>query len=180
MSQTSNSEPSIGFYTVEHSDTLGWTGGYLVLNHGGRPLEFHCTLPVRPTRAHEILFGATLRAHLIGERIGSVLIKQSRVRPLLVCGDQPEVLRLAEHVDVPLALVGRAAAVAGGTGSLDTHVPTITAEHDKHVLRIEARFATRVREALQQMADLPDFDEPFTRIREAIREAQQGAVARAA
>src|SRR5690606_4031626 len=97
MSKTSHSELSIGFYTVEQSETLGWTGGYLVLNHGGRPLEFHCTLPVRPTRAHQILYGSTLRAHLIGERIGATLLKQSRVRPLLVCGDQPEVLRLAEH-----------------------------------------------------------------------------------
>lgn len=174
MSQTSHSELSIGFYTVEQSDTLGWTGGYLVLNHGGRPLEFHCTLPVRPTRAHEILYGSTLRAHLIGERIGGILIKQARVRPMLICGDQPEVLRLADHLDTPVALVGDAA------GRYETHLPTITADHPKHALRIEARFATRVRLALEQMADLPDFDEPFMRIREAIREAQQGAATRAA
>lgn len=173
MSQTPHSE-SIGFYTVEQSDTLGWTGGYLILNLVGRPLEFHCTLPVRPTRAHEILYGATLRGHLIGERIGGALLKQSRVRPLLVCGDQPEALRLGDHVETPIVWVADEAAAG------QAHVPTITAPHDRYSLRIEARFATRVREALEQMADLPDFAEPFARIREAIREAQQGATARAA
>lgn len=178
MSQTPHSE-SIGFYTVEQSDTLGWTGGYLILNHVGRPLEFHCTLPVRPTRAHEILYGATLRGHLIGERIGTTLLKQARVRPLIVCGDQPEILRLADHVDTPVVWV-RGDAACGADAAEETHVPTITAPHDRYSLRIEARFATRVREALERLADLPDFAEPFARIREAIREAQQGATARAA
>ena len=52
----------------------GLFGGYLVLNLLGRPLEFHCTAPVRPNRAQEILYGPTLDPYLCGERIGQTLV----------------------------------------------------------------------------------------------------------
>ena len=171
MSQSSQPAPAIGFYTVDYHDSLGWTGGYLVLNAGGRPLEFHCTLPVRPTRAHEILYGATLRAFLIGELIGGALLKQSKVRPMMVCGDQAEALRLADHTDLAVALV------ADEVDPGELHIPTIRAEGSEHAIRIEARFATRVRQTLEQCGGVADMHEPFLRIREAIREAQQGASA---
>ena len=65
--------PTIGFLTVvEHQET-GLTGGYLVLNTLGRPVEFHCTAPLKTNRAQEILYGPTLRPFLYGEQIGQTL-----------------------------------------------------------------------------------------------------------
>ena len=52
--------PAIGFLTVTRDLEQGLFGGYLLLNALGRPLEFHCTAPVRPNRAQEILYGPTL------------------------------------------------------------------------------------------------------------------------
>lgn len=48
---------ALGFLTVVEHKQHGLFGGYLVLNQVGRPLEFHCTAPVKPNRAQEILYG---------------------------------------------------------------------------------------------------------------------------
>ena len=77
----SKSLPDIGFMTVVESAEHGFFGGYLVLNHTGRPLEFHCTAPVRPNRAQEILYGPTLKPYLYGEQIGKTLWSQTKNVP---------------------------------------------------------------------------------------------------
>ena len=64
----------LGFLTVVEDQKSGLFGGYLVLNSAGRPLEFHCTAPVKPTRAQEILYGPTLKSYLYGEQIGKTLL----------------------------------------------------------------------------------------------------------
>lgn len=175
MSQPSQSVPSIGFYSVEFTENLGWIGGYLLLNAGGRPLEFHCTLPIRPSRTHEILYGASLRSHLIGDAIPAALMKQAKNQPLLICSDQPEALNLASRIAFPVALV------AEGDSSQRPSVATKVFETPLGSFRAEARFEAKIEAAVEKLADLPDLMEPFARIREAIREAQQqGAPARAA
>ena len=93
---------TIGYYTVMEDQDTGWTGGLLLLNQAGRPLEFQCTLPVRPTRAHEILFGATLREHLITEVIGKLLVDKCRNPISLLCCDLHEGIALSEFCSFPV------------------------------------------------------------------------------
>ncbi|MCA9267141.1 MAG: hypothetical protein KDA41_01655, partial [Planctomycetales bacterium] len=81
----SKSLHSIGFLTAVHDPEQGWIGGYLLLNTAARPLEFHCTSPVRPNRAQEILYGPTLGEFLLGEVIGQTLIKKSEISPAWIC-----------------------------------------------------------------------------------------------
>ena len=76
---------ALGFLTVVEQDPLGLVGGYLLLNGAGRPLEFHCTAPVKPNRAQQILFGPTLAPYLYGEQIGQTLIAKGAIAPMLVC-----------------------------------------------------------------------------------------------
>src|SRR5688500_11494160 len=59
---------ALGFLTVVEHDQFGLVGGYLILNSSGRPLEFHCTAPVKPSRAQQILYGPTLTPYLYGEQ----------------------------------------------------------------------------------------------------------------
>lgn len=170
MSQPSQSIPSIGFYSVEHSDHLGWIGGYLLLNASGRPLEFHCTLPIRPSRTHEILYGASLRQHLVGEAIPVALMKQAKNKPLLFCTDQVEALSLTADFGFPVALV------SDDVRTTRCPVTTKLFETSQGTFRAETRLESKVNEALEKLAELPDIAEPFARIREAIREAQQQGV----
>ena len=83
----------------------GLFGGYLVLNLAGRPLEFHCTAPIKPNRAQQILYGPTLESFLYGEQIGSTLLGHAKTSPLVVCTDREPVLSLRDLVDVPVVLV---------------------------------------------------------------------------
>src|SRR5687767_13690884 len=105
MSSASKSAACLGFLTVIEHAELGLFGGYLVLNAAGRPLEFHCTSPVKPNRAQEILYGPTLRPYLFGEQIGQTLIAKAKNEVALVCTDQPACLAAREFCDRPLVLL---------------------------------------------------------------------------
>ncbi len=96
---------ALGFLTVVDHDQHGLLGGYLVLNAIGRPLEFHCTTPVKPNRAQQILYGRALEPYLYGEQIGATLIAKARVQPTLICTDCRPVLAARPHCATPLALV---------------------------------------------------------------------------
>jgi hypothetical protein len=187
------SKPALGFLTVVEHPQYGLFGGYLALNIAGRPLEFHCTAPIKPNRAQEILYGPTLQSFLYGEQIGQTLLQQASVAPLLVCTDQEPALAVREYAAVPVVLVlppdGEAAGTEAG--------PVAAAEGQGRILRIDSahpgpRLVTfelgRNRLALPQRADEDrglvtarladvadsfDLAEPFQRIRAAIEEAQQ-------
>jgi hypothetical protein len=188
------SKPALGFLTVVEDPQYGLFGGYLVLNSTGRPLEFHCTAPIRPNRAQEILYGPTLESFLYGEQIGQTLIGQASISPLVVCTDQEAVLAAREYVSMPMVLV---LSPEGETVAAQT-AEAVTAAPSGHVLRWDAahqggprllnfelgrnRLALPqhadedrrlVAERLMELAESFDLAEPFQRIREAIEEAQQ-------
>ena len=99
------SPPAVGFLTILRHEQYGLFGGYLILNPLGRPLEFHCTAPIKPNRAQEILYGPTLDAFLYGEQIGQTLLKQAGIEPLAICTDQETTLAVRDHTELPVALV---------------------------------------------------------------------------
>jgi hypothetical protein len=198
MSNTdAKSKPALGFLTVVEQPQFGLFGGYLLLNAAGRPLEFHCTAPIKPNRAQEILYGPTLEAFLYGEQIGQTLINQGSIPPILICTDRAPALAAREHVSAPLVLV--LPATSGGDGSAAASPIEPQAENASgRILRLDAahpagpRLATfrlgrnclalperadddrrLITERLGELADTFDLAEPFQRIREAIEEAQQ-------
>jgi hypothetical protein len=164
--------PTIAYYTVVEDERTGWTGGLLLLNSNGRPLEFQCTLPVRPSRAHEILFGPTLRSHLIGEVIGPLLVDKCRTPILLLCCDQPEALHMNPSAGFPMVLVDQAAEQEEGPINDDTMTNFVAVPLAGSTLRVAKENADQVRAMTSRLVDLPDATEPFQRIREAIKEAQ--------
>lgn len=189
-----HSPGALGFLTVLEHDALGLVGGYLVLNAAGRPLEFHCTAPVKPNRAQQILFGPTLAPYLYGEQIAQTLLTTASVEPLAVYTDVERVLAVRDFVSLPVALVLGAddESVAGGPEPFASDPATQTS-----VWRVDAphrpaghltQFAVgRNRLAVARDADrdaiarrlenLGEFDlrEPFGRIREAVEEAHKGS-----
>lgn len=96
---------AVGFLTVLEHNQHGLMGGYLVLNLAGRPLEFHCTAPVKPNRAQQILYGPTLEPYLYGEQIGQALVNKSTFVPLAIFTDRPPAIAVRMAIDIPLALV---------------------------------------------------------------------------
>lgn len=97
--------PAIGFLTVLDHPDHGLFGGYLLLNSAGRPLEFHCTAPIKANRAQEILYGPTLEPYLYGEQIGRTLLERAKTKPLVACTDVPAALAVRDFVSLPVVLV---------------------------------------------------------------------------
>jgi hypothetical protein len=191
---SARSLPTVGFLTVCEQADHSVVGGYLVLNAAGRPLEFHCTVPVRPNRAQEILYGSTLKPYLYGEQIGRTLVSKAASEPLFVCTDMESVMALREHASVPVVLVsGEAASATGGASPaharpehrmdvphrgaaqsaraalvwfpLGSHSAAVSTAHTGDRETVEQHWSRQI-EGL-------DLGEPFTRIREAIEEAQR-------
>ena len=181
------SVPSLGFLTVVAHEQHGLFGGYLLLNPSGRPLEFHCTAPVKPNRAQEILFGPTLEAYLYGEQIGQSLAVKASHAPLVVLSDLPAMLALRPFVSQPVVLVlpeteAARPAESGGDAfrRVDTAHATVrglfTFPFGRNSLALDAAHTDDraiARERLAVLAETFDLAEPFGRIRAAIDEAQR-------
>jgi hypothetical protein len=191
-------KPVLGFLTVVEHAQFGLFGGYLVLNLGGRPVEFHCTAPVKPNRAQEILYGPTLQSFLYGEQIGKSLIEQASATPLVICTDLEPALAAREYISSPVALV-LPGQVDAGSDMPNSDQPSIesipeignrtwrvdrphrgpklaTFTVGRNRLAIPERADDDRRLILERLASLDeafDLAEPFGRIRDAIDEARQ-------
>jgi hypothetical protein len=161
-------------------------------------LEFHCTAPIKPNRAQEILYGPTLNAFLYGEQIGQTLLSQASAQPLVVCTDCEPALAAREFVQTPLVLVLSGDGEAEQTAEPPAAGPEGMVEESGRVFRLDSahqggprlvafqlgrnRLALPQRaeedrrlihQRLAELAESFDLAEPFQRIREAIEEAQQ-------
>ncbi len=155
---------SFGFLTTLESAAHGLFGGYLVVDALGRPLEFHCTAPVKVSRAQQILYGPTLHGHLHGRQVGGALLAEGKVTPAVVLTDNDAMLHVRPHTHLPLALVRRGAAEQIAAGFLvGEAVVSPHAEDAARADELEARLAT--------LAAAVDLCEPFERIRAALDEA---------
>ena len=174
---------ALGFFTVVEHEQQGLFGGYLILNTAGRPLEFHCTAPIKPNRAQQILYGPTLEPYLYGEQIGQALISKGSLQPLVVCTDRPAALAVREHINVPTALVSeekieRESSAASSSFRLDgPHRQAINPPFTigRNMVRVAAAYPddrAEIERRLQSIREPFDLAEPFQRIREAIEEAR--------
>lgn len=83
----------------------GIIGGFLVLNLAGRPVEFHCTVPVRPNRAQVILYGATLESFVCGEQIAPALVGRTKLELAAILTNNPNMLTSLNLLNAPICLV---------------------------------------------------------------------------
>ena len=164
-----------GFLTVVESSTHGVFGGYLLVDPWGRPLEFHCTAPVKVSRAQQILFGSTLQSHLHGQQIGGTLLAESTVTPDVVLTDLEPMLHVRSHTKLPVALVREASSdlPAATFGSLGGTSSFTIGNASVRPHATDAARGDDLRERLEELAAAVDLCEPFERIRAAIDEAQR-------
>ena len=165
----------MGFLTIVESPTQGIFGGYLVLNDAGRPLEFHCTAPIRPNRAQKILYGPTLKPYLYGEQIGQTLLSQTNNNPLIVYTDVTDVMAVRAFVEYPILLLLPSEEAGGPDAPPPSARRLVSFCERNQMFAVSATHQDDRRLAQEQWAALGDaFDltEPFERIRFAIEEAQ--------
>ncbi|MBW3543027.1 MAG: hypothetical protein KY476_22435 [Planctomycetes bacterium] len=173
----------LGFLTAIDLAERGHVGGLLVTNHLGRPLEFQCTAPVKANRTQEILYGPTLAPYVLCELIGATLLEKVGVKPHLVLVDDERLLDLREHVLIPVACLPPAPdeKPTAGAGPQPISVDAAGAAADtfppmrlgRQRLRFHASHSGDSRALEAARPHVPgdaDLCEPFTRVREALRE----------
>ena len=167
MGASTHESLTIGFLTVVQLEDGGHLGGYLLLNDVARPVEFHCTAPVRANRAQQVLYGPTLRPYLCGEQIAGTLLAQSKRSVLFVCTDDADVLAARTTSTMPLVRIVGPSETALPDFQLGDHRATTASRHadDRELL-------TTLWERHRLQLDL---SEPFDRIRQALQEAQDQA-----
>ena len=71
-------------------------------------MEFHCTVPVHPNRAQEILCGNTLESFLCGHQIAPALYKRKKTDICAVLTDSVSALCFQDLVKTPVFLLREA------------------------------------------------------------------------
>jgi hypothetical protein len=168
---------SLGFLSIRQHSDHGYFGGYLVVNNLGRPLEFHCTLPVKPTRAQVLLYGPTMDDFVCGEQISKALITKAKINPDLIITDTAAVLSGAMICDTPIVcLVEHKEQTENAYLRFPafTNLATrqfIVAGHKFLSLQESSKAESTVAEVIPKLSERFDITEPFVRIVEALFEA---------
>src|SRR6187399_2468457 len=116
-SETPSQEATFGYLSVINSAEHGYFGGYLIVGPLGRPLEFHCTAPVRPSRAQQILYGPTLEPFLLGEQIAGAMLDAAKLKPRLILTNCEATLHARSRIKSPMVqMCGSAHPPAGSSG----------------------------------------------------------------
>ena len=172
MSHISRSS-KIAFLAVTEVANLGYCGGLLILNMGGRPVEFHCTAPVSPNRAQEILYGKTLKEFIICDQIAASLLDKAKSKPSLILIDDQVISNLSMQVQVPVIFVQDMEDGSVLNSSIDTNFELEFAE--QQMFGFGDCDQENVADLLKLFIETLPVTEPFDRIYEAIREAHKEA-----
>lgn len=173
IQSTIQSESRLGFITVVETPELGFSGGLLIVNTLGRPIEFHCTAALKVNRAQKILYGRTYQSFLFCDQIAASLIEHSHSQPQAYVTDCIDLLPLSESVDSPVLLLpDEPDAVTQRTDLGHFQLNDRRLWFDA----VEREEAEPLRNICETLSGTLPIDEPLERIREAISEAQ--AVAR--
>jgi hypothetical protein len=173
-----------GFITVRLHPEHGYFGGLLVVNALARPLEFHCTLPVKPSRAQSILYGPTLDDFVCGEQIARALLSKSKSSPIAIFTDTSAVLSVRHFISTPIGWIES----DSPTSEPSTLVIPVSSSNrnyrsnrvDDVVVQVPDVFTEDgqfIAATWKKLAPQIDLMEPFGRITEALFEANPAAKA---
>jgi hypothetical protein len=166
----------LGFLTIQH-DQHGYSGGYLVTNSWGRPLEFRLSTAIQPNKVQHVLYGPTLRPYLCSELLGKTLVEKASTPVHLVITDCDAALDLRLHQDQPVAWLAPM-----DHSKLIAHETSIIAKTPSYALIAHTKYSGDIpiiRELLNRM-EVSDLAEPFSRVKEALAEARKMGVLKAA
>ncbi len=153
----------LGFYQVVEQPGGEMSGGILITSHLGRPIEFQCSLPVRPNATQQTLYGATLRPFMIGELIAQALKDRLQVLPDVLFVNQPEALNDQTWGNIPVLCSEKTDAAVFEREFRQTTY-WIASSQEKDFVKILEKISQHVPESA-------DLQEPLTRVEQALQEA---------
>ncbi len=182
----------LGFVVARKIDDFGYCGGYLILNQDGHPIEFHCSLPIQPSRTHEILYGDRIDEFVLGHKIVPALLSKSKIEPQAILFASTIELTIKSTLKYPVVVVSEIAdktaqelaVPANNTSSQisDCSLPSDNRFEDWKTTRLNLQLEFSCPQGFDCgliLAYAAQFaiDEPFARIEQALSEAQSKAAA---
>lgn len=95
---------SIGYFLCREKDS-SFSGGVLVTDHRGIPVDFKYTDPIIPNRYQKNLFGKILEPYLRKQVIGKNLIDRLESKPALILVSQDSLSDMQEEFNFPVLYI---------------------------------------------------------------------------
>lgn len=159
---------AFGFIATRANDN-DMTGGILVLDSNGDPVEFVVTDPISIKWPTRILFGSRLSGYIETKVVAPALIKSLASKLILLCFDNPSILLRKVDLGIPVAVC------AGGSVPYSTMHWKKLEDPDpagaQHCWWSAPTAEHKIRDLLENtsliLAPAPSH-EPFARVREAL------------
>lgn len=177
--------PQPGYLVVRVGDDGSYTGGLMVTDRHGLPLDFRYTDPVTPTRLQRALYGTALDRYLRSEVVLKTLLGAVQQRPALLLVEDERLLD-EEISGCPVVFAGASrAAPLGEPGTLQEEGESVylaQVDAGSAPLRV-AMSASRGEEisgvvgSLVELSQSMDVLEPADRVRQALELIATGEAA---
>jgi hypothetical protein len=149
-------------YLVCATDAAGgFVGALLLADNRGRPLHFAFSQPVKPTKMQRILYGATLDEHIKIDVIAQKLWQGVAKPPNVIFVDAPELTAVRRVTRIPTAFIAKVPDSEPHSSSLSL------LRYDVGPYKTDESVVGEIISSLESTCNLL---EPFTRIREALKE----------
>jgi hypothetical protein len=165
MNETSGTDAkdwTIAYLACPQDAANGFAGAVLLTDARARPIHFAYVTPIRPTRMQRLLYGSTLDEHVKVDVIASKLFQGAPHQPHVIFVETPDLLATRRITRLPTAFLSKAATTTQDAGNLSAlrYDTGSNAEDQEQVGRIIAELESAF-----------DLLEPFTRMRDALKEA---------
>ena len=108
MTNTNSDSPNMVYFAMRSTlDGKGHIGSALVVDARGIPLEFRCSVPVRPSAAQTALYGTPIRDYIAFNLCGQPLLESLTRNPRICLVESEPDLNLQEYVSIPVIYVCR-------------------------------------------------------------------------
>jgi hypothetical protein len=169
----------LAYLIAEAVDDNSWSGGLLITDDHGLPLDFRYVEPIRPTRLQKLIYGESLKRSLMLDAIAGTLLKATNFKSEWIFTNDPVLLELdgktsGKVVSIsngekdPLTEVGEWRFDKVGEGALQVSPtgPPVKLHFDAK----EKIDTDKIAEDLAWLASQFDFTEPLKRVQSALKE----------
>ena len=102
MAQANRKNLVLGFISIHASEKGLYRGGYLLVNHHARPLQFLHSSAVQISKAQRVLFGKSFEEYLFAEVFAKPLTDRQTVAPSVIAVDCESLLSLRQMIPAPV------------------------------------------------------------------------------
>jgi len=160
-------------------DDESWTGGILVTDRHGLPVDFRYVEPIKPTRLQKLIYGGALKRYLLMDAIAGTLLKAANSKAEWIFTSDQDLLELEGPAS------GRFVVIENGThepfsergewrmsgiGKIAIQVASAGQPVRLTFNSTDENETSSIAEDLSAMSMEFDFTEPLKRVREALTE----------